>query len=336
MRNKIFNMVAAIGLSPGADKLPEWYCIFPEGVSEVEGLGKYLVDRVGWDHVAARIARRGVDIVFDYEHQTLADTQAPAAGWCKKWRYRDGVGIEAQVEWTSAATAYIVALEYRYFSPVFQVRGSDKRIFAVHSVALTNAPRTNNIKPLLAKLGGQLDREETMELLQRLSEALQMADGSGETEVMAEIAALQKKAGAGAVEGVPAAVVAALGIAESDETTVVASIHALKQGRKNMVSREEFVLLTAKLADLAAGESVAQAMEAGKITPDQRDWATKYAASDPEGFGIFVSKAPVIIPVGALPPGESSPGDGGDANVMAVAKMLDVSEDDLKKFGGLA
>ncbi|MBN4058747.1 hypothetical protein JYT18_00795, partial [Desulfocapsa sp. AH-315-J15] len=147
---KILTIIAALGLEAGKDSLPEWICLFPEGSVEVEGFGTYLVDRISWELVITRLDRRGVDIVFDYEHQTLEDVKAPAAGWCREWRYTDGIGIEARIDWTEEASGYLTKGEYRYFSPVFNVRKSDDRLLSIHSVALTNAPRTNNIKPLLA------------------------------------------------------------------------------------------------------------------------------------------------------------------------------------------
>ncbi len=337
MKKKIFNIVAALNLETGQEQLPVWYCIFPEGVQEVEGFGEYLVDRTAWEMVQARLLRRGVDIVFDYEHQTLADTKAPAAGWCKEWRYQAGVGIEARIHWTDTAAGHLKSGEYRYFSPVFQVRRGDKRIYSVHSVALTNAPRTNNIKPLLAKLGAQLeDKEHDMDLLKMMIAALKLKEDATNDDVIAAVAGIQKKSGVKAKEVISKAVIAALGIDKDDESTVVASIHALKQTGKTMVSRADFDALQARLNGRDAKEVVAKAMSVGKITPDQLAWATKYATDDLDGFTTFVAKAPVVVPVGELGAGGGAGYDqpASDA-VLAVAKMMDVDEADLKTYGGL-
>jgi len=331
----ILTIIAALGLEAGKE-LPEWICIFAEGTVEVEGAGSYKVDRESWQLVEAMLKRRGVDIVFDYEHQTLADVKAPAAGWCRDWRYTDGVGIEARVEWTAEASGYVSKGEYRYFSPVFHVRKSDRRLVAVHSVALTNAPRTNNIKPLLAKLGAQLkEKEHVMTLLEKLIAALKLKQDASETDVVAAVTRLQEQ-GTNPKEVVSKAVIAALGIEQSDESTVVASIHALKQSGKNMVSQDQFDQLQAKLTKRDADEVVAKAMTDGKITPDQKDWATKYATDDLDGFRIFVSKAPVVIPLKKLPDGnqENDTLNMSDS-ILNVAKMMDVDEADLKEFGGL-
>jgi len=324
--------VAALGINL-AEELPEWYTIFPAGEHEVEGQGKYLVNKTAWELVQAWIARRGVDLVFDYEHQTLDKIKAPAAGWCVDWRWTEGVGIEAKVNWTDEAAGYLKKGEYRYFSPVFFVRQTDGLLCAVHSVALTNAPRTNHLKPLLAKLGAE-HKEEDMDLLKMLIAALKLPESSTEKEVLDAVAKLNVNKEP--KEVIAKAVVDALGISETDVSTVVASIHALKQSGKNSVSRTEFEALQKKLTEKDAGEAVVAAMKAGKITPDQKEWATKYAESDPAGFATFVAKAPVVVPVGELPKGEEKIMPAlGDETVLKVAKMMGVGTEDLKQFGGL-
>ncbi len=328
--SKLALIVAALGIKEGED-LPEWYTLFPAGEGEVEGQGRYLVTKAAYDLVKAGIDRRGIDLVFDYEHQTLNGDKAPAAGWCVDWRWTEGVGIEAKIKWTEEAAAYLAKGEYRYYSPVFYVRQSDRLLTAVHSVALTNAPRTNHLKPLLAKLTAE-DKEEGMDLLKMLIAALKMPEGSTAEEVLAAVEALGKQE---PKEVVAKAVIDALGIAESDVSTVVASIHALRQGEKNSVSRAEFDALQKKLTERDATEVVAAALKAGKITPDQLDWATKYAEGDLAGFNTFVAKAPVVIPVSDLPKGEQAKQTITDATVLNVAKMMGVGTDDLKQFGGL-
>ena len=94
---KIFTIIAALGLERNAI-LPEWVCFFPEGESEVDDYCRFLVNRNAGELVGTKLNRRGIDIVVDYEHQTLKNIQAPATGWCRSWRYTDGVGIEAKVD----------------------------------------------------------------------------------------------------------------------------------------------------------------------------------------------------------------------------------------------
>lgn len=320
-------IVARLGLEEGKE-LPEWYLIFPEGESEVEGHGKFTVDRKAFEVCKAEIDRRGIEIVFDYEHQTIKDVKAPAAGWNKDWRYTDGVGIEARVDWTKEAEGYLAKNEYRYFSPVFVVR--NRRLVAVHSVALTNSPRTNQQKALIAKLAGaEHSQEKGMELLKILITALGMSEDSTEDEVVAKIKEFV------ANDGQPVVakdIRAALGVEEDDLSVVVASINALKQVEKTMVSKEDFNILQKRLDKQDAEQLVAVALKDGKITPDQQEWALEYAERDSSGFETFIAKAPVVVNVKGLPSATQTAGDGSlTQEEMIVAKQMGVDLEELKK-----
>ena len=329
-------ILAAIEIVDG--QIPEWFVFFEEGWIEIEGEGKALIDRQTYNEMTAYFTRRGNDIVIDYEHQTVEGTKAPAAGWIKGFRYTDGVGIEAQADWTDEAKGYIEKGEYRYFSPVFLVRNSDKRVIAVHSVALTNAPKINHLTPILAKLGEEFQEEETnMEFLKRLIAKLGIEAGADEDKIVEAVEAVVAKANKGPeqVEVVAKDVLQALDLTEGDSSTVVASIHALKQSTKGAVSREEFDRLQKDLNKRDADEVVAKARLEGKISPDQKEWADAYALRDLEGFKTFVAKAPVVIPVAELP-NQKKKGEGViDETVLAIAKMMGNTEDDIKQYGGL-
>lgn len=125
--------------------------LYPYGRVEVEGDGYGIIDGIGMDQIISSFERRGNDVVIDYEHQTLKDIQAPAAGWITRLVNRGLQGLWAVVKWSDKAKDYLKNREYRYFSPVYSVRKSDRRIVALHSVALTNSPKTNQLKPLVAK-----------------------------------------------------------------------------------------------------------------------------------------------------------------------------------------
>ncbi len=315
---------------------PEWILLFKEGWNEIEGEGKFLVDRQAYDIVAKNVSRRGNDVVFDYEHQTLKDVKAPASGWLKELRYDDKIGFMAKIDWTEEAAEYIAKNEYRYFSPVFFVSKSNKRVVDVHSVALTNTPKINHLHPLLAKLGANLQEEKDMDFLKKIIAKLGLAEDASEEKVMeAVVVLLDKEPVIKEKEVIAKDVLAALDLKDGDDTSVVvASIHALKQSEKGVVSKDEFDKLQARLQKRDADEIVAKALATGKITPDQIPWASEYAGRDLKGFEVFVTKAPVVMPLHKLP----SHKDEVDANVLdeatqTVAKMMDVSAEDIKKYG---
>lgn len=321
-------VVALIASQDEAPQAPEWVLLFKAGRNELEGLKPYLVDEESFRLVSAEFARRGNDMVFDYEHQTLKGVQAPAAGWIKELSWDSSRGILAKVDWTEAGAAYVASREYRYFSPVFYVRESDGRLVGMHSVALTNNPRHNHLDPILSKLQPM---EGSMDFLKKLAVALGLPETATEEEVMAAVAKLRE-----ASANVPEVVASALGLAARDASTVVASIHALRQQSKGMVSAEDFEALKAQLAKRDAEEVVASALAAGKITPDQKEWAAQYAESDLPGFKTFVAKAPVVIPTAKLPGAqEAEDKTAASAVTTQIASMMGLTNEDLKTYGGL-
>lgn len=136
---------------------------------EVESLnGRFVVDEESARMVVEAFKSHGTDIPVDYEHQSLGgdyaspNGQAPAAGWIRGLRSvspesgSGRPGLFAEVEWTESATKKLQAREYRYLSPVVLVRKSDRRVVALHSVALTNKPAIVGMKPIV-------NRESTAE-----------------------------------------------------------------------------------------------------------------------------------------------------------------------------
>jgi len=342
---KAYLAKALIAAVKGADgKVPDWYTIFREGWINIEGEGKALVDAKAAAEVIAYFKRRGNDVVIDYEHQTLTGQKAPAAGWIKDFRFREGEGIQARIEWTDAEEL-IAQGGYRYFSPVFFVRKADNRVVSIHSVALTNAPKINHLTPLLAKLGAEFGKEATaMEFLKKLAAKLGITGDADEATVetaldavIAKNTQLEAAAQTPQVKEVVAKeVLTALDLKETDTaSTVVASIHALKQSINGAVSRAEFDALQKELRDRDATAIVASATADGKITPDQKDWAMEYAQRDLEGFKVFAAKAPVVIPHIALPRQDKMPDAAVDAAVLTVAKLMGNTPDDIKKFGSV-
>jgi len=131
---------------------PSEFQVFPYGAVDIEGDPAALLDEESMQQIIESFDRRGNDMVIDYEHQTLKDVKAPAAGWIRKLINKGKQGLWAMVEWTEEARQFLKEREYRYFSPVFAVRGNDRKIIQLHNVALTNFPKLNNLRPIIAKL----------------------------------------------------------------------------------------------------------------------------------------------------------------------------------------
>lgn len=331
---KLFNLIAQIDNTAG--KAPEWMLLFAAGWGVLATGEKFLVDQQAFELIQANIAARGNEVVFDYEHMSVLERKpSPASGWIKELVWEDGIGIRAKVEWTDQAASFIAAKEYRYFSPVFTVRASDSRVCGLDSVALTNRPRTTNLTPILAKLEAGLEtNKETIMDRKQLIAALGLKEDATDTEILAATAKLGIKFPE-AKEVVPNTIIAALGLKDSDDTsTIVATIHALKQGSTGSVSREEFIAMQATLAERDAKDAVNAAVKAGKVAPAQKDWAMNYAKTDLKSFNTFVAMAPVVVPLDQLPggPKQEKEGELSEATIQ-VASQMGVSKEDIKKYG---
>lgn len=126
---------------------PEYIRVLPLGYISSEK-GDFLVDGESFRMMKDHMEHRAIDIVIDYEHQTLKDVQAPAGGWIKELVLKSD-GIFAKVEWTKKAKEYLQNKEYRYLSPVVMVRTKDHKASQLHSVALTNTPAINGMMPIV-------------------------------------------------------------------------------------------------------------------------------------------------------------------------------------------
>jgi phage I-like protein len=333
---KILQMIASLDTDTG--KAPEWVLLFAAGWGRLADGKKFLVDQAGFKLMMEAIRSRGNQIHFDYEHASVQHrgeiaAGAPAAGWIEELAWEDGKGIMARVSWTDKAAAHLAAREYKYFSPVFGIKKSDKRVCYLDSVALTNRPKTDNLTPILAALeAGMVENEETIMDREKLIAALGLAEDATDDMIVAAIAALGVKLPEGeAKEVMPERVTAALGLKPDDTVSVVeASILALKQTASTGATADQLKALEDRLAERDAADAVAAAMDAGKVTPAQKDWAMDYARKDLDGFKVYVAKASVVVPMDKLPGRSFTPDDSKNKDaVMQVAGMMDVDPDDL-------
>ncbi len=313
--------------------------------------GDFTVDDESVELIRKQFKDRKLDLVIDYEHQTLADVQAPAGGWIKDI-YKGDDALIAKVEWTPKATEYLKNKEYRYLSPVVMVRKRDQKATALHSVALTNTPAIDGMFPVVNSLTIE-DYSEggtTMDL-KEIAKALGLPETATEEEVKKAVeeagkAAQKVKEMEGKGEGstgegtdTSAEVVAnstILKLLELDENAktedVAASIMALKAGG-DKATAATVLALKEKIERKEAEEAVQLALKEGKITAAQTDWAREYALKDADGFKKFMDKAVAVVPQGKMAlkdaPAENTKTDDVD---MAILKNCGISEEDMKKY----
>ncbi len=311
------------------DDAPEVFDILPLGLVHTNK-GDFTVDAESYRLLKQQMDSRRLDIVVDYEHQTLSGAEAPAAGWIKELILTDH-SIAARTEWTENAAQRIRNREYRYCSPVVFAGGSANRACLLHSVALTNTPAIDGQFPIINKF--EMEEETNMEFLKQLAALLKLPDTATEEDVTTALKALTE-APPPAEPVVCKTVAGLLDVDEkADTATVSAKIMALKNPA-NFVSAADYLVLKAKLDAHESTDLVEKALADGKITPAQKDWAKAYVLSDKAGFEKFVSLAPAVVPMGQteLPP----PGKKGaaDTDNLLICKNLGLSADDLKQYGG--
>lgn len=322
---------------------PDRIKILPVGEVKSEK-GSFMVDRESYDAMKAEMQRRGIDIVIDYEHQTLKDVQAPAGGWVKELSYTPEA-IEAKVEWTPKAQEYLKNKEYRYLSPVVLTRKRDNKAVALHSLALTNTPAINGMFAIVNSVDADINIDDTggngMDL-QKIRELLGLPADATEEAVMNE---LVKKLGGdekkdeetepGTDKGEETQAVAnsvilgLLGLPDTAKTEDVAGkIMTLKAGADSQ--QQEIADALNRLKDREAEDAVMTALKAGKITAAQKDWAKDYALKDRTGFDSFVEKAPVVVPVGKLDLKDAPKKTTGVDSL--VLKATGMSKEDIEKY----
>jgi phage I-like protein len=327
--------------------------IIPYGTHETDR-GAFSLREEDMRRVVEDFDSRRNDMVIDYEHQGLSGGEAPAAGWIKRLISRGKDGVWASVEWTPRARAYLGNREYRYLSPVFLKRLSDNRVVRLLGAALTNTPAIDGMVPVVNKKDsrgqgvegsrvfsepstpgtpGPFNEERKEERgMKKVLSALGLTAGATEEEALKALEAMRKRGDS----PVSQAVLSALGLEEgAGEGEALAAVAALRQGAESLnAALAELVELRARLSKVEAEELVASAMKAGKLTPAQNEWALSYAGRDPEGFRVFVARAPAVVPTGELAAlGAGAPAAAAGGMQLAVNRLLMVSDEAYRKFG---
>lgn len=309
---------------------PAEILVLPKGEIRVQDAPPLLMDEEAARMVLAAFKVQSHDMVVDYEHQTMREGEAPAAGWIKAldWRPEDAKpGLYAKVEWTARAADLLRAKEYRYHSPVLVRDKASGRVKYLHNVALTNQPRMLDAPALAAKYTLQIGGEDMDP--KKLKELLGMDAAADEAAVLKAIADL--KAGKDKAEGeltqlkakpngkdVVACkeVLAALGLDDgSDKAKVLGALESLKAPAAASGELAKTVeSLKAELGGIKADGLVHEALQTGRTSPAEVDaWGRKMAAEQPEMFKQVVLSRPEgsVVPLKATKTVEGQ-GDSGE------------------------
>lgn len=140
--------------------------------------GSFKIDDKDLKSIIDDFNNKKIDLVIDYEHQSLKNEKAPAAGWIKELFLEDDA-LMAKAEFNDEAKKYIQNKQYRYLSPVFDFNSKDNKSGEIicaklHSVALTNTPFIDELGELIANknLNKGVKMDEKIKQLQEQIDAL--------------------------------------------------------------------------------------------------------------------------------------------------------------------
>lgn len=300
--------------------------------------GSFVVDEESYRLMKDYFLKRGVDVVVDYEHQTLTNAQAPAAGWIKDLVLTDH-SINAVVEWNPKAQEYLKNREYRYCSPVLDARYGDKKAIRLHSVALTNSPAIDGMYSIVNSLDFNEQEDEgddNMDILKEIAKLLGLSENATEEQILEAIKTLANLKESSKEQDelvVNKTIGALLEVDENAKTEVVAAkIMALKNPA-GFVPVDKYNEVTQKLQKMQGDDLVEMALKDGKITPAQKDWAKEYVLKDQVGFKKFMEIAQPSVPMDKLDIPIKSDKNDLESTTLLVCKNLGLSAEDLKTYG---
>lgn len=311
------------------------------GWANMEGVE---LDKEQGEAIVKAFDEHGADVPIDYHHSTSAVEdheveKAPAAGWIKRLEYIAGDGLYAQVEWSLEAAAEIEARKYKYVSPVILLEKKTKRITEIHSVALTNRPRTINAQELL-EAAENLNMATT-------NDAGATSGTTDNLKAVADLMAALRSAGVAIAEqaDLTAVLTAATEFisANSEPATTEEEIEPKKNDEESAAKAAVETLKAAsienmqkRLAELEAERTervaadktgrveklVGDMVAANKLNPnDAKAMASArvLAEKDEKAFGELFDSIPAYGPTGSQTRGAGSPETGARARLILSA-----------------
>lgn len=301
------------GIAAGALELPktltpaDWIQLFPLGdwvADPMIGSSPHITSEL-LTQIVGNFARYKIRPFFDLDHSSFWGS-TKAYGWVEELELRDG-GLWARVEWTEEGAALLASRSYRYLSPLWAADWQDAKSGQhvggrLLSVALTNMPFFDTeLEQVLAAQGGRPMNPK----LKALAAAMKLPETATEEEIVTalgtQLPQLQAQA---AAQPILEAIRAELKL----PTTAAAAdyLERIKQPANDLTAlRSEVDALKLASRKERAGQLVAAAMAAGKITEATKPYYLEQAEADPDKFGAFAATMPVVVPVttaGGTPP----------------------------------
>lgn len=312
-----------IARSVSVAEAPTRILVVPAGTVQTQK-GSFVMDAAAARDLIADLSATSVDLPIDYEHQTMGGEyasptgQAPASGWMKSFRWVEGEGLYAEVEWTEAGRERLAAKEYRYLSPVVIIRKTDRRVMALHSAALTNKPAIVGMPALVNKdvtaddadnaddrpggpaVDASATRKECAMRDQLIGVLALKADASEEMVLGAVRQQREELALLKGIENRMMVVCKAAGVeAGLPAEKIEARLLALKMDadRYHELQPKHEAMLKAH-QDAEVQQIIAKHVDEGRLVPSDVEKATQLILRDREFFDEWIKTAPIKAPPG--------------------------------------
>ncbi|WP_181149975.1 phage protease [Ensifer aridi] len=262
-----------------------WVHLLPAGqFTGIDGRGPYRIDDANRVIAATRARAGKLQMVVDYEHQSLFVAQngkpAIAAGWIVGLEARKD-GIWGLVEWTEAAAAHLAKREYRYLSPVFHHTASGA-ITRIVNAGLTNSPNLDQLTALAsAEITMGNEKENLTPKLRAAAEILGLPNESDTATIVARIKAivaiaaeLSEETGDSSLAPQAANPDPTKFVPIGDFERAVADANKLRQG----------------ITQQAAEDHVSMHVRSGRLAPYLKDWAVALCTQNKPQFDAFIER----------------------------------------------
>jgi len=321
---------------------PEYVMLLPAGptIATMDGRGPYRVTDMA-KLAETSLQAAGGKLPIDENHSTdLAAPQgrpSPARGWIVDLQARAD-GLYGKVDWTDSGKQLLADRAYRGISAVFR-HLADGTITRLLRASLTNVPNLRGLTALNAE-------EVDMDFIQKLRQALGLADDADEATALNAVAALKQST---ALQSALAPIAKAAGLNDDAEAgAVLAAVTALATEAKKAPGADQITALQAELKTVTANFAALQAqiaadratafvdgaIKAGRVgVKPLRDHYIAMHAADPARVEREINAMPILGASGVLPAPPKGP-DGKialNAEHTNVSKLLGLKPEDLQK-----
>ena len=306
-------------------------------------VASWFMDAAQAEIIIQRMKSTPVDLVIDYDHQTLQKEQngqpAPAAGWMRAPEWIEGQGLFVEVDWTAKAAQHIDAKEFKYISPVFLYDPKTGYVVKVVHAALTNTPALDNLQQVaLAAMSSSFQtlsnhEEKPMnEALKLMLAMLGLPETTTEADAVAALNSVQSQLGDVKLQDALPDRLVALNAALIPDPAKFVPVETMQQMQTQLVA------LTAQVQGFQAENNqavIAAALADGRLLPAQKAWAESLATTNMTALNQFLGTAqPLAALTQQQTNGKEQPGQLAALSVeqKAVAEQLGMSHADYQEL----